>query len=251
MPTFAIIGATGRTGGCILEILAKNPSDKVKLYVRSRQKLARLFPNIVQQENIEIFSGSIEDVDMIARCIGESSVIFTTIAPQSNDPRSHVALITAQSVVAAIRRNQSRITTVEVPHIIALSSATINPIFNKFTPRPVHFLLRTSLCNKYADLKAMEDFLYLQHSWLHATFVQPGGLVEDAPKGFELSLDTTKSFLGIADLAAAMIEIAKDSEAYDWQAVSVVPIGKDVPFNRRVPLEFLKRVLLAGCAIAM
>lgn len=240
MAAFAIIGATGRTGRQILQILAQNSANTVKVYVRSQKKLESLFPNIVEQKHVQIFVGSIDDADLLARCISGATMIFATVAPQSNDPRSHIAFNTAQSIVAAISRNRSSDLAAEVPHIIALSSATINPMFNKFTPRPVHFLLTTSLCNKYADLSAMESFLRSHQDWLHVTFVQPGGLVEDKPKGFKLSLESTKSFLSIADLAAGMIEIGLGRKTYDWESVSVVPTRKNVPFNRRVPLEFAK-----------
>ena len=76
MAAFAIIGATGRTGRQILQILAQNSANTVTVYVRSQKKLESLFPNIVEQKHVQIFVGSIDDTDLLARCIQWSDYDF-------------------------------------------------------------------------------------------------------------------------------------------------------------------------------
>ncbi len=243
MPTFCIIGGAGRTGQLLLQNLASSGENQVRVYVRNKAKLEKLFPKLVSQDNLSVFEGSIKDVDLLQQCIGTSNTLFLVTAPADNDPMNTVLYDTAHTVVTALRRRQQKNEEAQSPHIVVLSTATINPTFNQYTPRIVQFLLTTALNNKYKAFRQTEDYLQLQHDWIKLTFVQPGGMVEDSAQGYRLSLHDTKTFLSFADLALGMIEIAQDSQLYEGKFVSVVPTGSAVKKNLGVPAILLKGYL--------
>lgn len=240
MSTFCIIGGTGRTGQYLFKTLASSNENHVRVYVRDRAKLSRMAPSTVSQPNVDVFEGSITDVALLQKCIGHSESLFMVTAAPDNDPSNTVVQDTAHCVVAALSQMRHEDKEARLPQIIALSSATINPTFSRYTPRVVHFLLTSALNHKYDGLREMERYLKSHGEWLVVTFVQPGGLVRDDAKGHTLSLDHTKSFLSFADLANGMIEITRRGQEYEWKAVSVVPTGTDVKKNFQVPVILLK-----------
>ncbi|PQE27519.1 hypothetical protein CJF30_00007866 [Rutstroemia sp. NJR-2017a BBW] len=58
MARFAILGATGATGQQLVKQLLKSPEHELNLYIRSKSKLLKIFPDIETDERIHLFEGS-------------------------------------------------------------------------------------------------------------------------------------------------------------------------------------------------
>lgn len=256
MPTYAIIGATGATGGALLTLLKKTPETRIHAYARSKKKLLSQHPLLDSNSSVRIFDGSLTDVPLIARCILGVDAIFAVIGVNENIPGLHIAQDTAHTLVAALcynshTRNGEREATefdaASSPPIIFLSSSSLNPDMCVEISHPLHWLLRTAFRYTYADLELAESYLRLHRSWLHATFIQPGGLVEEKQQGHELRLHGREkkagsAFMSYLDLAAGMIEVAESPDKYNWVAVGVIPTSTNVPMEWKVPLRLVAGV---------
>lgn len=260
MPTYAIIGATGATGSALLTLLLnKTPKTTIHAYARSKKKLLSQQPSLVSNSSVRIFDGSLTDVPLIASCVLGVDAIFAVIGVNENVPGIHLAQDTAHTLVAALcynshtRRGESKTNESDAtssPQVIFLSSSTLNPDMCVEVPRPVHWLLSTAFSHTYADLALAESYLRLHRSWLHATFIQPGGLVEEKQKGHELRLHGLEkkagsAFMSYLDLAAGMIEVAESPGKYDWAGVGVIPTSTNVPMEWKVPLRVVAGVTCA------
>lgn len=239
MPSFAVLGATGATGGNILKLLAQNPQNTVNVYVRSKSKLLTQQPDIASNKQVKIFTGDLRDTALIASCLRNTDAVFSTVASNDNMPGTHIAQDTAQSIVVALMDIRMTEPHVKIPVIVWLSSSSLNPKFYKSEPAFLHWLLVTSFSYVYTDLAHAEEYLKLHQKWLKVVFIQPGGLVEDKQHGHALSMEKQQSFLSYADLAAGMIEVAEKG-GYDWQAVAVIPTTNDTKIEWAVPGRMVK-----------
>lgn len=243
MPTFAVLGATGSTGQALLNILLQSPKNTVNAYVRSKAKLQKLSPQYQGNKNLHLFEGALTNVAVLADCISHTSAVLCVLGSNENEPGIRVAQDAAHSIVAACCRLRTQDSNVTIPRIIFLTSATINPHLCRDLPFGARWALHTSFSYVYADLEQAEAYLALHKDWLDVTFIQPGGLIHDTPKGHALSLERQQTFLSYPDLAAGMIEVATASgEEYSWKGVSVVPTSNDTKVEWRVPLFMASRL---------
>lgn len=254
MPTYAIIGATGATGSSLLTLLLnQTPKTTIHAYARSKEKLLSQHPSLPSNSSVRIFDGSLTDVPLIASCILGVDAIFAVIGINENVPGLRIAQDTAQTIVAALcynshahngERDANESDAARSPQVIFLSSSTLNPDMCTETSPALHWLLSTAFKYTYADLTLAESYLRLHRSWLHATFIQPGGLVEEKQKGHGLRLHAREkkagsAFMSYLDLAAGMIEVAESPDKYDWAGVGVIPTSTNVPMERKVPLRLV------------
>lgn len=243
MPTYAILGTTGKTGGSILTLLLKDPSNTVNAYVRSKPKLLSQSPGLEDNKSVRIFEGALTNIDLIASCLSNVDAVFSTIGENENTPGTHMIQDSAHAIVAALCRNGPVKGGEKVPKIIFLSSCSVNPQMLAHEPKIAQWIVTTAFSNAYADLRLAMNYLRLHKSWLKVTFIQPGGLVEDEQKGHVLSLKESGSgFVSYLDLAAGMIEVAQ-SDDYQWQGVSVVPTSKDVKFEWKAPKQMVRGLI--------
>ena len=244
MPTYAILGATGSTGQCLLNPLINAPNNnnnKVNAYVRSRAKLEKLSPKLASHDDVHIFSGALTDIPLLADCINGTDAVFIVLGSNVSQPGMRVVEDGAHSVVAALCHIRAQDAKAKIPKILILTSASINPYLNKDIPAFMQKFLHTALTYAYEDLEHAEAFLRLHKSWLSVTFIQPGGLAKDVQKGHRLSTESTQGFISYPDLAAGMIEAAEtEGEQYSWKGVAVVPTAKDVKFNWDAPKNIIR-----------
>lgn len=244
MPTFAILGATGNTGQCILSLLLKDPSARIHCFVRNARKLHKLAPEILDNKRVRIFEAPLTDIARLAECISTCDAVFSCVATEENAPGTTIALDTAHSVVAALTHircvHQS---TQPLPRVIVLSSGTISDHLTRETPTAARLFVWCGFSHLYADLIRAEAYYRMHSSWMTAIFVLPGGLVHAEQSGHKV--DTEKesgAFLSYLDLAAGMIECAskdRTDTAWDWVSLSVVPTGK-TKFNVAAPFAILR-----------
>lgn len=241
MPTYAIIGATGKTGSSLLTLLLKNPKNMVHAYVRSKSKLLTQFPHLDETKSVQIFEGALTDIPLQASCISGVDTIFSVIGENENTPGLRIAQDSAHAIVAALCLLGCNTGAKNVPKVLILSSASMNPRMYAHESAVAHWIVWRAMSNVYTDLARAEEYLSLHQSWLRVTFIQPGGLVEDAQKGHALSLDRRGAvpFVSYLDLAAGMIEIAEAGD-FDGIGVSVISTSKDVKFEWKAPKQLAR-----------
>lgn len=246
MLTNAILGSTGNIGLSILRELStpqtSDDADKkaiqINAYARSKSKLLSLYPAAGSNPNISIHAGSLQNLDLLAKCLKDTSAIYLAVAVSDNVPNCSVAQTTARLVIEALERLRSQhISTYQPPLLVVLSSASTSTQLwrGEGIPPLIHTMLSKAASNVYHDLSLAENFLrqYPQNSCVNGTrlfrvcFVKPGGLIHDVKKGHVLSTEKSKTFTSFADCAAGMVEIAtsagkgKGEGEWDGKEVSV------------------------------
>lgn len=243
-PTYAILGATGQTGGSVLQVLAaERPGVDIKCLVRSRPKLERMYPDIVASPSrVQVFEGQISDVPLLTDCIRGASAVFLCVASPDNKPHLRIARDQAEAVVAALealREEQQSapvqgekpgavVTKTPLPLLVMLSSAeTDEPRFCADLPWAARRLLFAANWWIYTDLIAAERYLRERSGWVDAVFVKPGGISTDARRGHVLSTTGSQTFVSFLDVAGGMVQCA-DEGAARWSggSVSVLSRGK-------------------------
>ncbi|KAL8746098.1 MAG: hypothetical protein Q9184_007789 [Pyrenodesmia sp. 2 TL-2023] len=208
MPTYAILGATGKTGGAILDHLIKAPNTNVNAYVRSKAKLLGQKPGLENNKNVKIFEGPLSDIPLIASTLSPSvDAAFCVVAINENIPGLRIAQDTVDSVIATLCHLRNKDVNFKPPKLLFLSSSALNATMSGEFPAVLMAVLSRAMSHLYADLRFAEENLRLHQSWLDATFVQPGGLSQDVQKGHRLSLDKASDLVSYPDLAAATIHI--------------------------------------------
>ncbi|KAI9675408.1 MAG: hypothetical protein M1817_001312 [Caeruleum heppii] len=222
MPSYAILGATGATGSCLFRTLEGRPSTNLNLYVRSRRKLETLFPSISEHKHVHIFEGWNDDVPLLTQCIRHTDVVFQCVAVNDNQPGLRLAEQMARNVVSALKALRADDPSAKLPSVIVLSAAPANPVLAAALSFPVRSLVHRAFSHIYADLERAETFLRAEADWVHAVFVQPGGLSEAEPRGYGLSETTASPNLAYLDLARGMVQIAEEGERWYGKGVAVV-----------------------------
>ncbi|KAI4189002.1 MAG: hypothetical protein L6R41_001756 [Letrouitia leprolyta] len=249
MPTYTILGATGKTGGALLDLLLqkKDPSIHLNAYARSKTKLLAQKPSLQDHKNVSIFEGSLSDIPLIASTLSNQkpSAAFCVLGMNENMPGIRIAQDMANTVVAALCHARNQDSDFKPPKLIFLSSASLSTAAHQEDePAAAKAIITRAMSHAYADLRFAEENLLLHQSWLDVTFVRPPALTEDVQKGHELSVEKIASgFLSYLDLAAGMIEIAESGggkERYKGMGVSVIPTGKDVRFEPNAPPQILR-----------
>ncbi|GAM38506.1 averufin oxidase [Talaromyces pinophilus] len=247
MRTYAILGATGSTGGSILQLLLENQASTnsiiLHVYCRAREKLLRQFPSISSRPDVQIFEGSIDDIGLMAACLAGTDVVFSCVAENENIPDLRIARYTSMAIITALKQNQNS-SPFRAPHVVVLSAAPVNPVQTAKMPAMVRWLVTRAFSHVYADLRVAEQMYRNENGWLPATFVQAPGLTPGPIQGHQIhhcESSETPAFLSYLDLAAAMIEVADrgPDETYDWVAVaSVSKKGLKPDLRILLPVQF-------------
>ncbi|KAK1067298.1 hypothetical protein LTR74_006502 [Friedmanniomyces endolithicus] len=246
MASFAVLGATGSTGSSITKVLLSQKDLSIHVLVRSKPKLFKTIPGIESDSRLQVFEGNIDNIDVLTECIRGTKAVFLAVAINDNMPGCTIAMDTARSVVAALERLKQEKPDYELPRLVILSSASLSDHLMRNFPKLAHAAMLTAASYIYQDLREAETFLRAQEYWgVKSVFIKPGGLVHDAQKGHELSLDRQQTFLSFLDLAAGMVEAAQAEDGkWDLKDVSVVPTAKDVKIEWRVPYFVLQGFLM-------
>ncbi|KAF1931302.1 NAD(P)-binding protein [Didymella exigua CBS 183.55] len=246
MSAYAILGATGQTGGSILQLLGENPKNKINVLVRSRSKLEKAYPPLASNSNISVFEGSITDTSNLASCLKDTRAVFLTVAVSVNIPGVSVSMDTAKAVVSALQSLKTQDTAFKAPRLVILSSASLDDKFWRGAPSFVHSIMYTANAHIYDDLAAAERYLRQHEDWLDLTFVMPGGLTHDVQQGHELSETKQQTFISFLDLAAGMIEVADSGGEWEGKHVSVVlKEGRKAGFEWGAPLAIGQGLLFS------
>lgn len=245
MPCYAILGATGKTGSSVLQILSKDPAVEIHALVRSKAKLMQQDPSLEAHPGTKIFEGSLDNTEVLTACITGTDAIFQTIAVTDNVPNCTIATDTARSLVLAFQRLRDSDKTVRLPRLVVLSSQSTEEYLCRDTPWLLHLVATTAFSNIYQDLHTAEAYLRSQSDWLSVTFIKPGGLSRDVQRGHRLSTEQgCEIFVSFLDLAAGMIEVAAtEGDKWDMKSVCVLPKHDGAKFDWMSPVWLCKGLL--------
>ncbi|KAH9891438.1 NADH(P)-binding-domain-containing protein [Xylariomycetidae sp. FL2044] len=223
MPSYALLGATGSTGSNILKTLNARPDAEIHALVRSRRKLEAQMGDRATP-HLTVYEGSMSDIELLKTCIAGTHAVFITLGPPGNEPGCTIVQDAVQHVIAALREIAATSPSTKLPRIIMLSSSSLDDHLNRHEPRFFHKILLTGVHHTYADIGVAERLLRAESGWISSTFMKPGGLVHDEPKGHELTTDRAYPWTSFADLAGAMVELAdEEGDRWDQKNVSVRP----------------------------
>jgi oxidoreductase AflX len=181
-------------------------------------------------------------VECLEKCISGTSAVFSCVATNENVPGCSIALDAAHSIIAALCRIRFKDPSAVLPRIVVLSALPVNEKLSQNMSPLVRNMLFLGEGNIYEDLRRAEKYYRLHSTWVSVTFVQPGGLSVDTPKGHVISTEKAAEWLSYADLAAAMIEVADSDGKYDWMGITVLSKGK-TRFNSKAPSMLAQGIL--------
>jgi hypothetical protein len=240
----ALFGATGKTGRVVLQHLRSAEDSaflELHVYVRSTKKLQGLFPDILSDQHVEIFEGSIADIDLLENCCRGVDTIICTMGENENLPTVSVLEDTAHGILESLRRLQEgEGGTFQKPKLILLSSSTWNPKFAAARPLLVHWMIKTAFSYPYADLLRAQTKYMENSSLLTMILIQPPLLVEEEGTGYEISTEAVRLACSYPDLGAAMAEIVMDQSYHSLSAVGVSSKLGDRPL--RYAPEIFRRI---------
>lgn len=220
LPTLALLGATGRTGREVLTgLLRRDDIARLKIYVRSRQKLINLFPQLPSDGRVEICVGEVTNQETMQDCLAGAHVIINTIGGYSFFPDGSLQRA-AESIVMALRGLRERRMmeggggSWERPRMLLLSSSSRSERFAAARPKLVHWLIETAFQNGYDDLKLAHKAVLSDPELVSVLFVQPGVLIEEDATGSYISTEEVKLACSYEDLGAAFVDLALE-RSYD------------------------------------
>lgn len=237
--TYAILGATGNCGKCLVQNLLKSPRNKINAYCRNKKKLYQQLPEVVENKQIQVFEGSILDVAIMEECIRGANAVFLVVSSNDNIPGCRLSQDLSATVIQALQRIRTQSPGAKMPKLVLLSSSTIDDYLARKMPSWFRSILLRAESNIYGDLVVAEKFLRSQSDWVSTIFIKPAGLSVDIARGHQLTLHEDESFISYLDLSAGMIEAADDNEGrYDGENVSVINAKRGVgaKFPRGTPL---------------
>ena len=182
MPAYAVLGATGKTGQSLIEVLLQTPNAKIHAYCRSKQKLLGLFPGIGDNKDVQIYNGSINDVELMAECLSGTQAAFHVVAMTENDPACSICIDSSKTIVSAMEK--LRANGEAVPKLIVLSSSSTDHRLVSQVPKIIEAILYRAFSYIYDDLKDGEAFLRSRQDLIETTFVKPSALSLDKRKGY-------------------------------------------------------------------
>ncbi|KAF5865428.1 hypothetical protein ETB97_003686 [Aspergillus alliaceus] len=215
MRSYAVLGGTGATGSRITKQLLQEEDVHLNVYARSRQRLEAKIPLLATSSRVQIFTGSITNIEILADCLSGVDAVFATVGTNVNEPGCSVAQEVSSSIVAALLRlrsqaprNVSTGAAWTCPTLVFLSSTGVNPLIFGKEPFLLRFIVARSCSYIYHDLKLAEKYLR-GHDWVPLVFVQPGAIVHDQAYGARLAENEATSRVSYEDLASAMIMAAE------------------------------------------
>lgn len=243
MATYAILGSTGNCGSNLIQNLLQTSPNRIHAYCRNRAKLHRLLPQAIDNKQVQVFEGSITDVELVAECVHGTKAVFLVVTTNDNIPGCSLSLDSSTCVIQALQKIKAESGPgLKLPKLVLLSSATIDDHLARNMPAWFRPIMLTAASHVYADLRRAEAFLRSHEDWVSTIFIKPAGLSLDVARGHRLTLDEDESFVSYLDLAAGMIEAADDEEGrYDGRNVCVVnkTRGVGAKFPRGTPLCIL------------
>ncbi|OHE96303.1 hypothetical protein CORC01_08375 [Colletotrichum orchidophilum] len=244
--TLAIFGATGRTGSETLKALLSkptNPFSHMKIFVRSREKLIKTFPQFKTDDNVDIIEAQVTDETRVKACLDGADTVICALGENDNKPTVRVLQDATKTIVAALKQLQKeRGAEWTKPWFILLSSATWNERFEEKSPRLVRWMIKNAFYYPYADLLKAHACLQAEPDLLLLLLVQPPAIIDEEASGYTISTESVGLACSYPDLGAAFAELATEEAYKETGAVGVTSELAKEGFSRYGP-EILPRVI--------
>lgn len=220
------MGGTGATGSATLHSLLSKPDtyEELRILVRSKAKLLRLFPQLEGDPKAKIWEGQLNNLAMMVDCFETANVIICTLGENRNIPGHSLLQDASKTIIAALTllEQQSKW---QKPRFIFLSAAPLNPRFASAEPSLVHWILKTAFHYSYHDVEEATATLSASPRLLSLLLVQPPAIVEEHATGHVISTDTIQPIVSYADLGAAFADLALERSYDELGAVGVYSKG--------------------------
>lgn len=238
MPTYALLGATGATGRAIVRYLLSVPPKEqdfhLKVFVRSRAKLLKLFPDLegTAPFNVTIAEAPLTDTAALRKCLQGADVIHVCIASNESRPDNSIAVDSANAVIGALRSlSEIEVNAYTKPTLLVLRAMPVNKALTGDSPGVIESAIKWILHYCYADHDRASALYHAaaDDGVLEVIFVDPPALhdSEGAERtGYELKLEAPMGHsLNYADLGAAFVEIAGRQGEFAGKGVGVAGTG--------------------------
>lgn len=225
-PVYAVLGGTGATGSEIIKhLFSRNGAVHLNIYARSASKLNAIHPGIDKASNVTLFIGDMNDIDLLASCLRDTTAVLCTVAQNENEPGCSISQRVARNIVLALeqlRRESPSPETYKSQPLIFPSSAILNPAFEHRVSKLTRAIGLRAGSHVLGDLRLAAEYLQ-PFDWIPISYWQPGPIVKDQARGVELTLDEGFDLISFADVAQGIIDIVERDEG-QW-------IGKQVGFR--------------------
>jgi hypothetical protein len=230
MPTYAVLGSTGNCGSAVVRrLLEKSPDTQIKAYCRNKAKLYKVVPEALDNKQIEVFEGSLNDDALMDDLLQGTKAVFLAVTSNDNIPGIRLNTDTAMAVLRSIYRLRDRNGPASYvpPTLVQLSASAIDDHLASTMSKYFRWIIVRAASRIYADLQRAEDVMRSHDHWIKSVFIKPSGLSPDIARGHRLTFDEQESFVSYMDIAGGMIEIADDEDdRYVGRNVGVVNVVK-------------------------
>jgi oxidoreductase AflX len=195
-----------------------------------------MHPSLSSNPNVSIHVGDLTDIPLLASCLRDCNAVFSTVGSNTNQPGMSIAQRTAHSIVSALEvlREESRATNSQepwkCPTVVMLSAAPLSPTLSAKMPKPAHWLLMTSCCYNFQDLRLATEY-FRAHEWIPLILAHPGGIVHGKSQSVKLSTSENTPMISYAALAKGMVLMAEQDEKWIGQGVGLIADGMGFHFS--------------------
>lgn len=219
MPTYAVLGSTGNCGSALIRnLLEKSPDNHVNAYCRNEAKLRKVLPEVVDNKQVTVFAGSMDDETLMDNCLRGTKAVFLAVTSNDNIPGCRLNTDTAITVIRTLYRLRDEKTQpssganapYKAPRLVLLSACCFDDHLARTQPKWFRPIMLRAASNVYSDLQRAEDVMRSHDHWISSIFIKPAGLSPDIARGHRLTFDEEESFVSYADLSNGMIEAADD-----------------------------------------
>lgn len=239
----AIFGATGGTGSATLRSLLSKDAKPfhLRLFVRSKAKLYRLFPELEKSANVEVWEGQLDEVAAITECLRGADIVICTLGENQNIPGLSVLQTGSKSIVSALDF-LSQEESFTKPRLLLLSSTTLERRFAAHQPKALLWIVERAFCYPYDDVRGATTNFKAVPQLLSLLVVHPPAIVEDEPTGHQISTEKVRPIVSYADLGSAFAELALETSYDELHFVGVSSLGGDAV--GKYALELFSRMII-------
>ena len=237
MPTYAILGGTGNTGGELVGLLARSPDTILHIYARSKTRILKAHPVLANADSPhKIFDGDLSDVDLFTRCLDGTTAVSGVVGANANNPALRLAQDLATVMIAALtklRKDTASDKTFHPPTVVFLTSAGMasdRRVRANF-PDYLHWTLQRVGKYVYLDFRrATALFQPPENAWIPVIFMCAPGIMPGPSQGdIRIGHDVPKKaplYVTYTDLARGTIRAAGEEE---WVGSEIGIAGAKMP----------------------
>ena len=233
MPTYAILGGTGNIGTELIKQLATKPGVRLHVYARSQQRLLKAHPILAEKGSPHhIFTGDLNDVDLLSQCISGAEVVYGVVGTNANKPGLHIAQDLAQVIITALNKLRDGTRhgeTFHCPTVVFTTSAgmTSDPRVRANFPAYLHWVIQRVGKYIYEDFRVATAILRRpENAWIPVILFCAPGLASGPSQGpISVGQNIPKNapkYVTYDDLARGMVQSAQEVDTWAHKEIGIV-----------------------------